>query len=100
MVHKKEGLPTTDKVFWKNFFQYLLIVGLAVLFFSIGDEDARFNFYRGFDLVSVCIIFILGGKIAMKFSNYEKLEGYRKKMNMTHEQFREKYGDVLDILDY
>lgn len=46
------------------------------------------------------MIFILGGKIAIKFSNYERLDGYRKKINMTPEQFREKYGSVLDILDY
>lgn len=99
-ANKKEKLPKADKVFWKNFFYYLLIVVGAILLFSLGNEEVGFNIYRGFDLVSLGVIFILGVKIAMKFSNSEKLEGYRKKMNMTPEQFREKHGEVIDILDY
>lgn len=99
-ANKKEKLPIVDKVFWKNFFYYLLIVVGAILLFSLGSEEAGFNIFRGFDLVSLGVIFILGGKIAMKFSNSEKLEEYRKKMNMTPEQFREKHGDVIDILNY
>lgn len=99
-ANTKEKLPVADKVFWKNFFYYLLIVVGAILLFSLGYEEIGFNIYRGFDLVSLGVIFILGGKIAIKFSNYERLDVYRKKMNMTPEQFREKYGSVLDILDY
>lgn len=42
-TNKKEKLPIADKIFWKNFFYYLLIVVGAILLFSLGYEEVSFN---------------------------------------------------------
>ena len=74
MRSKKEKLSLSDQTYWKNLFQYYLIIVGAVVLFSFKYEDGIFDLSQGFFLVSIGAVVILGHRIAYSFSNEKKLE--------------------------
>lgn len=93
-------LPVKDKIFWKNFFQYIIIFIFFAFLFSARESDSGgvyFKFSEGYIFMSSLCVLYLGFKISRRFVNYEELEDLRIKKNMTHKEFNEKYEEIIDI---
>jgi len=69
-------LPVKDKIFWKNFFQGVLIFVGAWLLLGLsptGDApNARFGLRSSYDVISALAIIYLCAKISLDFSKEEK----------------------------
>lgn len=91
----RNKLPIRDQIYWKNFFQSLLIIACTTLFFSFFDGY--------FDLKSAIIVMffflslLLSHNVGMYFAKCHDLDLLRVKKNMDWKEFREKYGDIIDI---
>lgn len=66
-----KNISLKDKIFWKNFFQFILIFCFFVFIFSSRlDEYERvyFNLLEGYIICSIVSVLYLGYKIAIDFT--------------------------------
>jgi hypothetical protein len=98
-------LPIKDKIFWKNFIYFILfflIITIALAYYSEDYEKAP-GFVVSYIITSTFCVLLLGVKIGQKYANYEnineKQEEFLKKENISIQEFRKKYNDIISIYD-
>lgn len=79
-------LDTNTRTYFKNFFQYLIMVTVAIFIFSVNSDlyppNERFDLQQGLFIVSILCIFGCGHLISMKFVDSERFEECKKKNSL------------------
>lgn len=100
-----KNLPLRDKIFWKNFLSFIVIfLFITFLFAYIRDDDGKsIGFVASYTFTSIFCVLYLGVKIGQKFSKFEditeKRNKFLKKEEISIQEFRKKYWDIISIYD-